>query len=282
MKCIDNVRELRDLIREMRRTGKSIGFVPTMGYLHEGHMSLVEAAKKSTDFVVVSLFVNPTQFGPNEDLESYPRDFDKDADLCEKAGVDVLFHPSVAEMYGESYSTYVECEGNITRVLCGASRPGHFKGVTSVVAKLFNMVAPDKAFFGQKDAQQVAVIEKMVRELNFDVEIVPCPIVREADGLAMSSRNSYLSEKERADAIVLFKSLQLAKGLIESGEKNANAIREKMIERINTVEYAAVDYCEIVSAVTLEPIEILTGDVLIAVAVKIGKPRLIDNLRLWV
>ena len=282
MKIVHTVNDLRAVVKSAKRAQKSVGLVPTMGFLHEGHLSLMTAAKKETDFVVVSLFVNPTQFGPNEDLESYPRNFEKDSILCENAGVDVLFNPSVDEMYGPGYSTYVNCEGDITKALCGASRPSHFKGVTSVVSKLFNMVAPDKAFFGQKDAQQVAVIEKMVRELNFDIEIVPCPIIRESDGLALSSRNTYLSESQRKDALVLSKSLELAKQMIKAGERDAETIKNEMKALIGTVDYAEIDYVEIVNATTLEGIQKLEGDVLIALAVKIGKPRLIDNIRLWV
>ena len=203
MITVKTVKELRRLIKAQKSMGHQIGFVPTMGYLHEGHYSLMKAAKVQSDYVVVSIFVNPTQFGPNEDLSAYPRDLERDLMGCEAEGVDLVFAPEVIEMYPEGYSTTVECEGNITKVLCGASRPSHFKGVTSVVAKLFNMVAPDVAYFGQKDAQQVAVIEKMVRELNFDVEIVACPIVREIDGLAMSSRNVYLSKAQRQEALVL-------------------------------------------------------------------------------
>ncbi len=282
MKIVHTVNDLRAVVKSAKRAQKSVGLVPTMGFLHEGHLSLMTAAQKETDFVVVSLFVNPTQFGPNEDLESYPRNFENDSILCEKAGVDVLFNPSVNEMYGPGYSTYVNCEGDITKALCGASRPSHFKGVTSVVSKLFNMVAPDKAFFGQKDAQQVAVIEKMVRELNFDIEIVPCPIIRESDGLALSSRNTYLSESQRKDALVLSKSLELAKQMIKAGERDAETIKNEMKALIGTVDYAEIDYVEIVNAATLEGIQKLEGDVLIALAVKIGRPRLIDNIRLWV
>ncbi len=282
MKIVHTVSDLRQVVKAAKKAQKSVGLVPTMGFLHEGHLSLMKEAKAKTDFIVVSLFVNPTQFGPNEDLESYPRDFERDSQLCESAGVDVLFNPSVEEMYGTDYSTYVNCEGDITTVLCGASRPGHFKGVTSVVAKLFNMVAPDKAFFGQKDAQQVAVIEKMVRELNFDIEIIPCPIVREADGLALSSRNTYLSDQERKDALVLSKSLTLATQMIKDGETDANKVKAEMRALIGSVDYAEIDYVEIVAADTLRSIDVLKGDVLIALAVKIGKPRLIDNIRIFI
>lgn len=282
MEIIRDIKTLREVVKAKKRQGFSIGFVPTMGYLHAGHMSLVKAAKADTDFVVTSIFVNPTQFGEGEDLDAYPRDLEGDQAQLEKEKVDILFYPSVEEMYPEGYSTYVEVEGDMTGVLCGSSRPGHFKGVATVVTKLFNMVSPDKAFFGQKDAQQVSVIERMVKDLNMDVEIIPCPIHREADGLAMSSRNTYLSEKERKDALVLSSSLFMAKDLIEKGERSAETIIERIIDKIKSVDYAIIDYVEIVDALTLNKIEELQGEILIAIAVKIGKPRLIDNLRLEV
>ncbi len=280
MKTVKSVKELRSLIKAQKSMGHQIGFVPTMGYLHEGHYSLMRAAKAQTHFVVVSIFVNPTQFGPNEDLSAYPRDLERDLLGCEAEGVDLVFAPEVHEMYPEGYSTTVECEGNITKVLCGASRPSHFKGVTSVVAKLFNMVAPDKAFFGQKDAQQVAVIEKMVRELNFDVEIIACPIIRESDGLAMSSRNVYLNTEQRQDALVLSKALKEVELLINQGELRSMVLLNKMRERIESVSSAEIDYIKIVSGETLEDIEQISDDVLIALAVRFGKTRLIDNVRL--
>ncbi len=282
MKIVYTVQALREEVKRAKKEGKSVGLVPTMGFLHEGHVSLMNAAREQTDFVVVSIFVNPTQFGPNEDLESYPRDFERDSRRCEDASVDIIFHPSVEEMYKGRYSTYVTCEGEITKVLCGASRPEHFKGVTSVVAKLFNMVAPNKAFFGQKDAQQVAVIEKMVRELDFDLEIVPCPIVREVDGLALSSRNTYLSDTERKEALVLSNALKHAEMRILDGERNAERIISEMRAIIESAPSAEIDYVEIVSAQTLESVKELSGDTLIAMAVKIGKPRLIDNLRIMI
>lgn len=277
---ITTVKELRDALKPYRLEGKSIGFVPTMGFLHEGHTSLMAEAKKACDIVVVSLFVNPTQFGPNEDFDAYPRNTEGDATLCESMGVDILFFPSVEEMYPTGYMTYVEVEGDITTKLCGASRPGHFKGVTTIVSKLFNMVQPDQAFFGQKDAQQVAVIERMVKDLNIPVTIVPCPIVRETDGLALSSRNTYLSETERRDAVIISKSLEAAKASILAGERSAEKVKADIRAMIGTVPYAVIDYVEIVDALSLESLVTLEGDILMAVAVKFGKPRLIDNTRM--
>lgn len=271
-----------DAVRQSIPQNKTIGFVPTMGFLHEGHLSLMKAAKEKSDYVIVSIFVNPTQFGPNEDLASYPRDLERDVELCRSVGVDLVFAPEVEEMYPSGYSTYVECEGDITKKLCGASRPSHFKGVTSVVNKLFNIVQPHMAFFGQKDAQQVAVIEKMVRDLNMPVQIISCPIVREADGLAMSSRNAYLSAEERKDALVLSQALKHAQSRLENGERNAGRLKDEMRDKIESISSSTVDYISIVSATTLEDITEVKGDVLFAVAVKIGKTRLIDNFRRFI
>lgn len=278
MKKVETIDEIRNILAQKRMSNLSIGFVPTMGFLHEGHLSLIKEARKNNDIVVVSIFVNPTQFGPNEDLETYPRDIDRDSELCEKEGVDYIFNPSVKEMYGEDYSTYVITESDITNKLCGASRDGHFKGVMSVVTKLFNIIQPDKAYFGQKDYQQVAVIKKMVKDLNIPVQIVPCPIVREEDGLAMSSRNIYLNPKEREDALVLNRSLKEAKERINKGEKNKQVIIQEILDKINEIQYSVIDYVEILDAETLEEIEIINRNVVIALAVKIGKPRLIDNI----
>jgi pantoate--beta-alanine ligase len=276
-KDIEGLKEA--LIRE-KAEKHTIGFVPTMGFFHEGHLSLMKEAKTKTDVVVVSIFVNPTQFGPNEDFEAYPRDLERDLDLCGSVGVDYVFAPDVKEMYPDGYATYVSVESQMTAKLCGASRPGHFKGVTSVVNKLFNIVTPDFAFFGQKDAQQVAVLEKMVRDLNMNLKIVACPIVREADGLAMSSRNVYLSPSERKDALVLSQSLELAYKMIQNGEKNADRIIEAMKKNIESVESAAIDYVEIVDLESLEKLSMLNNRYLIALAVRIGKTRLIDNMRI--
>jgi len=275
------IKEVRDIIKKEKSKGKTIGFVPTMGYLHEGHLSLVRRAKEETDFVVVSIFVNPLQFGPKEDFKEYPRDLERDIKLLEEVKADLLFAPEVEEMYPPGYKTYVEVT-EITDVLCGASRPGHFKGVTTVVAKLFNIVKPDKAFFGQKDAQQVAVIKKMVKDLNMDLEIVPVPTVREEDGLAMSSRNVYLNTEERKAAPILYKSLQRAKELIEKGEKNSTTILKEMEEMISKEPLAKIDYIEIVDGETLKRKDKVEGNILIALAVKIGRTRLIDNIQMEV
>lgn len=280
MEHIHSIEALRERIKSIKAQGKTVGFVPTMGYFHEGHLSLMRTSKAKTDVTVVSIFVNPTQFGPGEDYETYPRDMERDLMLCEAQGVDIVFTPSVTTMYPEGYSTYVETEGPMTKALCGASRPGHFKGVTSVVAKLFLIVAPHYAFFGQKDAQQVAVVEKMVRDLNFETIIVPCDIVREADGLAMSSRNVYLSAVERQEALVLNQALQLAKQALADGERSAAHIKARMTDHIHTAKSASIDYIDVVSAIDLQPIERLEGDVLIALAVRFHKTRLIDNLRI--
>lgn len=279
MQIINSPKAVRAWVKDQKKQGKSVGFVPTMGFLHEGHQSLMQKARTENDVVIVSIFVNPTQFGPGEDLESYPRDFERDKALCDAVGVDVIFAPGVKDMYPDGYSTYVDCEGEITKQLCGASRPTHFKGVTSVVSKLFLIVAPDRAYFGQKDAQQVAVIEKMVRELNFDVEIVPCPIVREADGLAMSSRNTYLNEKERKEALVLSEALNLCQEAAKNGELNTENLIQLMKAHILHADSAQIDYVQIVDAKTLLPIGALQDDYLVALAVKIGKTRLIDNYR---
>lgn len=281
MKTIGTIQEMKAILKGARAEGKSIGFVPTMGYLHEGHMSLIRRARLENDFVVVSIFVNPTQFGIGEDLETYPRDLERDKKMCEAEGTDVIFNPSNREMYPIDYKTYVEV-GEITEVLCGASRPGHFKGVTTVISKLFNIVSPDRAYFGQKDAQQVAVIRQLVRDLNFDIEIIPCPIIREHDGLAMSSRNTYLSTEQRKAALILSKSLFSAKEMIEDGTRSATEVIDFITGNIQSEPLAAVDYVEIVDGKTLEKVIYIKGDILIAIAVKIGTVRLIDNLHLEV
>ncbi|MCG8540106.1 MAG: pantoate--beta-alanine ligase [Clostridia bacterium] len=282
MKILEAIGDIREEIKEARRNNKSVGFVPTMGYLHGGHLSLIKKAKEENDLVIVSIFVNPTQFGPGEDFESYPRDLKKDSSLAQSMGADIVFSPSIEEMYPLGCSTYVEIEGDITKKLCGASRSGHFKGVATVVTKLFNIVMPNRAYFGQKDAQQVAVIKRMVKDLHLDVEIVPCPIVREGDGLAMSSRNTYLNEEERRAGTILSKALFEAKERIEEGEINPLKISYFIIETIESEPLCEIDYVEVVHGETLESIERVKGDVLIALAVKIGKTRLIDNLRLEV
>lgn len=277
MKIVKTIKEVRAEVKQWKKEGLSVGLVPTMGFLHEGHKSLMERAVKENDRVVVSDFVNPTQFGPNEDLASYPRDLDRDAKLCESAGVTLLFNPEPEEMYYENKTTSVHMEG-LTKELCGKSRPIHFDGVCSVVSKLFNIVTPDRAYFGQKDAQQLAVIKRMVRDLNFDIEIVGCPIIREADGLAKSSRNTYLSESERKAAVILSQSLQVGKELIAQGETDAVKIKNAIVKKIETEPLAKIDYVEVVDAENIVPVEKIENNTLIAMAVYIGKTRLIDNM----
>ncbi|MDE6888542.1 MAG: pantoate--beta-alanine ligase [Eubacterium sp.] len=276
MQIETKIESVRQQVGEWKRAGLSVGLVPTMGYLHEGHQSLIDAARKENDRVVVSIFVNPMQFGPTEDLESYPRDMQKDASLCEAAGVDLIFHPEPEEMYGPDFCSYVDMNG-LTTELCGKSRPIHFRGVQTVVLKLFHIVTPDRAYFGQKDAQQLAVIKRMVRDLNVGVTIIGCPIIREADGLAKSSRNTYLNETERQAALVLSRSLKAAKVLVDAGETSAQAIRQAIIQEIEKEPLAKIDYVDVVDFHTITPIETIRGSVLTAIAVYIGKTRLIDN-----
>ena len=260
----------------MRTRGETIGFVPTMGFLHEGHLSLVRESKKRTDKTVVSIFINPLQFGPKEDFLTYPRDPDGDEALLEKAGVDILFRPGDIDMYPEGYRTTVEVTG-LQDKLCGRSRPGHFKGVATVVLKLLNIVRPDLAFFGQKDAQQSIILRRMAEDLALDVKLVILPIVREADGLAVSSRNIYLKPEERLSSLVLFKSLEECRRMFAGGAKEASVIRERMLRMISEEPLARVDYVEIVDPRTLDPVDRIEGEVLVAVAVFIGSTRLIDN-----
>lgn len=270
------ISNVKKQVKEWRDQGLSVGFVPTMGYLHEGHQSLIKRAVQENDRVVVSIFVNPIQFGPKEDLESYPRDLNTDCILCEKTGAAMVFCPEVSEMYGDGFSTYVDMDG-VTAELCGKSRPTHFRGVCTVVNKLFNIVAPDRAYFGEKDAQQLAVIRHMVRDLNMNVEVVGCPIVREEDGLAKSSRNTYLSAEERKAALVLSRSIQAGKALIQAGEKNGDKVLEEMRRILSEEPLAKVDYVEMVSWDTIEIHHQVDGPVLVAIAVYIGNTRLIDN-----
>ncbi|HOM02811.1 MAG TPA: pantoate--beta-alanine ligase [Acetivibrio sp.] len=277
MRVIETISDLKAIVRTQKSIGRTIGFVPTMGYLHEGHLSLVNMSVHNHDYTIMSIFVNPTQFGPNEDFDRYPRDMERDLRLAEAAGVDVVFAPSVKEMYPDGFKTYVNVEG-ITEVLCGKSRPGHFRGVTTIVTKLFNIVEPHRAYFGQKDAQQVAVIKKMVKDLNMNVEIITCPIVREEDGLAMSSRNVYLSDEDRKSALILSKSLMESEELIKNGETSGDKIKKYIIDRIQTEKNAQIDYVEVVNADTLESIDEIKGKVLIALAVRFGSTRLIDNI----
>lgn len=277
MKVATTIAEVRAQVAQWKKEGLTVGLVPTMGYLHEGHASLVDKAVSQCDKVVASVFVNPTQFGPNEDLETYPRDFDHDCKLLEEHGCDMVFHPEVSEMYFEDAATYVEIQSDMPKQLCGKTRPIHFRGVCTVVAKLFNIVTPDKAFFGQKDAQQLAIIKRMVRDLSYGIEIVGCPIIREEDGLAKSSRNTYLSEEERKAALVLSKSIRLGEKMVEDGEKYANKIVDAMISNISQEPLAKIDYVSAVDGVTMMPVDKIEGSVLVAMAVYIGKTRLIDN-----
>ena len=276
MKIVKTISEVRAAVKAWRAEGLSVGLVPTMGFLHEGHKSLIDRAVKENDRVVVSDFVNPTQFGPTEDLASYPRDLERDATLCENAGAALLFNPEPSEMYAEDACTFVDMSG-LTGELCGKSRPIHFRGVCTVVSKLFHIVAPDRAYFGQKDAQQLAVIRHMVSDLNFGIEIVGCPIIREEDGLAKSSRNTYLSAQEREAALILSKSLAKGKAALKAGEADAAKIRQIILDEIATEPLAKVDYVEVVDWNTLEPVETVKEPVLVAMAVYIGKTRLIDN-----
>ena len=274
---LETIPELRKHLANWRKAQKSVGLVPTMGFLHEGHLSLIRRAKTGNDIVVVSVFVNPTQFGPNEDFESYPRNILRDTEMAMGAGADVIFYPTVSEMYPNGSSTFVEVAGNITRVLCGASRPSHFRGVTTVVNMLFNIVKPDRAYFGQKDAQQATVLMKMVKDLHMDIELIICPIVREADGLAMSSRNTYLSAEDREQAVVLSTALEKGKEAFSKGERNVDSLIEIITNKINEMPLAAIDYVSIYDYPSLETIEIIDNNALAAVAVKFGKTRLIDN-----
>ncbi|HEK86790.1 MAG TPA: pantoate--beta-alanine ligase [Candidatus Aminicenantes bacterium] len=278
MEIAKTIEEVRQKVADWKKSGFKIGFVPTMGYLHEGHLSLVRESKKRTDRTVVSIFVNPTQFGPNEDYQIYPRDLERDQKLLLEEGVDLIFYPPVEVMYPEGYKTYVEVK-ELQDQLCGRSRPGHFRGVCTVVLKLFNIVQPDEAYFGWKDAQQVIIIQKMVEDLNLSVKVIPRPIIRDPDGLALSSRNTYLRPEERKAALALNRSLDLAAELIRKGELNAEIIRRRMLELIEQEPLARVDYVEIVDLKNLEKVEKLDRDVLIALAVYVGRTRLIDNLR---
>lgn len=276
MKIADNVEQIREIVKFWKKQGLKVGFVPTMGYLHEGHQSLIKRAAAENDKVVVSVFVNKMQFGPKEDFASYPRDFERDCIKCEEAGANLVFHPSDEEMYKDDFSSHVDVEG-ITEGLCGKTRPTHFRGVCTVVMKLFNIVCPDRAYFGQKDAQQLAVIKRMVRDLNVDIEVIGCPIIREEDGLAKSSRNTYLNPEERKAALVLSRSLGLAKDKILQGESDAGVIISLIKDEIQKEPLAKLDYAEIVNWPALTSTEKADGSILAAIAVYIGSTRLIDN-----
>lgn len=276
IKVVSTVCETRAQVKEWKNQGLTVGLVPTMGYLHEGHQSLIKKAVEENDRVVVSVFVNPIQFAPNEDLETYPRDLEADKRLCDSTGADLIFHPTPDEMYPDGFSTHIQMD-NLTKELCGKTRPTHFGGVCTVVGKLFNIVQPDKAYFGQKDAQQLAIIKRMVRDLNFDIEIVGCPIIREPDGLAKSSRNTYLNADERKAALILSKAIKLGEELVADGERNAQTVIKAMTDKINTEPLARIDYVNVVDALSIEPLDVVKGEVLVAIAVYIGKTRLIDN-----
>ena len=273
MKIATTIAEVRAQVAAWKKEGLTVGLVPTMGYLHEGHASLVDKAVSLCDRVVASDFVNPTQFGPGEDLEAYPRDFDRDCALLEEHGCDLVFHPAVEEMYVPNAATFVEIQSDMPKQLCGQTRPTHFKGVCTVVSKLFNIVTPDKAFFGQKDAQQLAIIRRMVRELSYGIEIVGCPIVREADGLAKSSRNTYLDQAQRKAALVLSQAVFLGQKLIQEGERDAQKLVSAMEAHIQAEPLARIDYVSAVDGVTMEPVERIQGNVLVAMAVYIGKTQ---------
>jgi pantoate--beta-alanine ligase len=277
MNVATTVDEVRAQVKAWKKEGKTVGLVPTMGYLHEGHESLIKRAVAENDKVVVSVFVNPMQFGPTEDLASYPRDFEADSKLCEAAGAALIFHPEPEEMYKDGFCSFVDMTG-LTNALCGLSRPVHFRGVCTVVNKLFNIVTPDRAYFGEKDAQQLAVIKRMVIDLNMDIEIVGCPIIREPDGLAKSSRNTYLSPESRKNAVILSRSVFLAQKMIENGERDPEVVKEAMRDLINTMPNMDIDYVEIVDNLTMQSVEKIEGEILCAIAVKVnGEARLIDN-----
>lgn len=274
MKTAKTVEEVRSFVKPFKDGNKSVGLVPTMGFLHEGHMSLIRRAREENECVVVSIFVNPTQFGPGEDLDSYPRDLERDLEKCEEAGVDLVFMPDPEEMY-QNHKTYVQVE-DLSRELCGKSRPIHFRGVCTVVTKLFNISKADRSYFGEKDIQQLAILKKMVKDLNMDIEVIGCPIVREADGLAMSSRNKYLSESERQDALCLSRAIEKAKSMIKIG-MDSEEIITAMSEIIDAVPGTEIDYIQVVDSEFLQPVDKIEGPVTVALAVQVGPARLIDN-----
>lgn len=276
MKIVKTIKEVREIVKLWKKENLSVGLVPTMGYLHEGHASLIDASVSGNDKTVVSIFVNPMQFGANEDLDSYPRDLNHDSKLCEEHHVDLIFNPEPNEMYGKDFYTYVNMNV-ITEDLCGITRPIHFKGVCTVVAKLFNIVQPDNAYFGQKDAQQLAIIKQMVQDLNMPLEVHGCPIVREIDGLAKSSRNTYLSTEERQSALILSKAITLGQSLVENGERDCSKVLTSMIDLISSEPLAKIDYVKIVDLKTIQPVNTIEKPILCAMAVYIGKTRLIDN-----
>lgn len=276
MKIVESVKEMQEFSESLRNSGKKIAFVPTMGYFHHGHLSLMEEGRKLGDCLIISIYVNPTQFGPGEDLEKYPRDFESDGKLSEDVGVDVIFYPPDSEMYPEHYQTFVDVE-RVTNNLCGLSRPGHFRGVTTICAKLFNIVKPHVTVFGKKDFQQLVTIKRMVTDLNMDMDVVGMPTIREADGLAMSSRNTYLKEEERESALSLSRSLKLAKELYDNGERNAGKIIDETKKFIEGHPHTKIDYVNICDTTTMNDVEYLESEAVIALAVRVGAARLIDN-----
>lgn len=276
MKVVKTISEVREIVKDWRKQGLTVGLVPTMGYLHEGHQSLISKSASQNDKTVVSVFVNPIQFGPTEDLATYPRDLNRDMQKVEEAGGDLIFNPEPSEMYPEHFTSFIDTT-ETTQLLCAVTRPTHFRGVCTVVGKLFNIVAPDRAYFGQKDAQQLATIKRFVRDLNFDIEIIPCPIVREDDGLAKSSRNTYLSPEERKAALILSQSLAKGKSAIEAGERDAQKVIDIIRQNIETEPLAKTDYVEVVDFENIQRVKQISGETLVAIAVYIGKTRLIDN-----
>lgn len=276
MQVVKTIKEVREAVASWRKQGLSVGLVPTMGFLHEGHQSLIEKSVSQNDRTVVSVFVNPIQFGPTEDLEAYPRDLEHDKALVEKAGGDLIFNPEPSEMYPSHFTSFIDTT-ETTELLCGAVRPIHFRGVCTVVGKLFNIVTPDRAYFGQKDAQQLATVKRFVRDLDFGIEIVPCPIIREDDGLAKSSRNTYLNPQERLAALILSKSLALGKAAVDAGERDAQKVISIIKNNLATEPMARVDYVEVVDFANIQRVDTISGETLVAIAVYIGKTRLIDN-----
>lgn len=276
MKTVTTIKEVREIVKEWKKQDLSIGYVPTMGYLHEGHASLIKHARKENDKVVVSIFVNPMQFGPTEDLDSYPRDLEKDSALCATEGVDLIFHPEPEEMYDESFCSFTDING-LSDALCGLSRPIHFRGVCTVLNKFFNIITPDKAYFGQKDAQQAAIVKQFVKDLNIPVEIIRCPIIREEDGLAKSSRNTYLSPEERKAALCLSKAVFLGEDMVKKGETDAKKVTDAMKELIGQEPLSDIEYVTAVNGLTMQEIDTIKTPALVAMAVRIGKTRLIDN-----
>lgn len=276
MKVVKTVKEVRDIVSAWKKDGLTVGFVPTMGFLHEGHKSLIRKSASQNDRTVVSVFVNPIQFGPNEDLEAYPRDLNRDMKAVEESGGDLIFNPEPEEMYPGHFTSFIDTT-ETTELLCGAVRPVHFRGVCTVVGKLFNIVTPDRAYFGQKDAQQLATVKRFVRDLNFPVEIVACPIVREADGLAKSSRNTYLNPEERKAALILSQSLKKGQEAIEQGERDSQKVIDIIRENLQTEPLARIDYVEVVDFENIQRTPVIEGETLVAIAVYIGKTRLIDN-----